>query len=147
MVADGKIPPAGAESGFGAQRAGDVDSSTLNDVGKNVGAAYAAALIYLSTQVDRLRAAARKLVLLSILGIVALIFAATVLIYATVLLLSGVAGAIAWQLGGRQWAGDLVTGGLVVAGLAIAGFWTAAKMSRAARLRTLSSYEKRRVQK
>jgi hypothetical protein len=120
------------------------DAGSLNDIGKNFGVAYAAGLAYLSAQADRLRVATRNVILLLILAAVAAVIGGTVVIVATALLVLGIAQGIGTLLGGRPWAGDLITGGGVVAAVAITAYVIVSKMAKAARRRTLASYEKTR---
>jgi hypothetical protein len=56
----------------------------------------------------------------------------------------GIAGAIGELLGGRQWAGDLITGGGVLAVLGIGGFVVVNRVITSARRATIANYEKKR---
>ncbi len=143
MVADGKIPPADAAADLGSGRIapGTAEGeSSLNDVGRNLGAAYAYGLSYVSAQAARFRLAARKLLMLGVLAIVAGIFAAGALLTATVLLLRGISGAISTGLRAPPWEGDLITGAIIVGGTAVAAALVISRISRAAKLRTMPSY-------
>ena len=149
MVADGTIPPRQSDTAFDPGRMPGVEGNdaSVNDVGKNIGAAYAHALTYGSAQADRLRAMVRNAILYSILGVLAILFFAGLLITATVLLLDGVAGAVSSAMNVRPWAGDLVTGGGVVVAIALAGLWLIGRITKAARLQTIASYQRRNGQK
>jgi hypothetical protein len=57
----------------------------------------------------------------------------------------GIADGIAALLGGRQWAGDLITGAIVVGGLLLTAWFSIKKISNSARDRTRREYEQRRT--
>jgi hypothetical protein len=135
MVAEGSIPPS-SESGRG------VEAPPIGDVSKNIGAAWTAAELYLATQAKRLRLAFRTFLLAVLFTCVAAVFGVSIVISASVLLMMGVADGLASMLGGRQWAGDLITGVAVVLTVIIAGYVLVSKMMRSARSRTMSGYEK-----
>jgi hypothetical protein len=134
MVADGTIPPQSDRTA--------ADDPTIADVGKNIGAALAAAELYLATQAKRLRLAIRSFLLVVLFTCIAAVFGLSIIISATVLLMVGVADGLASLLGGQQWAGDLITGVAVVLFVIIAGYIFVLKMMKAARIRTMSGYEK-----
>jgi hypothetical protein len=102
------------------------------------------ARIYLKAQAARLRAAVRSAIILGVLGIAMGFVGITIVIVSAVLFCVGIAGGIAQLLGGRQWAGDLITGGAVL-GVLLIGGWLAAKiMMASARRRVIASFEKQR---
>jgi hypothetical protein len=70
---------------------------------------------YISAKTDAVKATARRIAILAVLGVIALFAAAAMVIIALVQLLYGIAGAIGAGLGGRLWAGELITGaGLLI---------------------------------
>lgn len=148
MVSEGNIPPAGSESPAGdggRMKSGpDTIGDTFSDAGRHVADALAYARAYVTAQADRLKVLARNAILMAVFGIVVAIIAATILVSATVLLCMGIADGIGELLGGRQWAGDLITGGLVVGGLLLGCWLGVGKMMRSARDRTRREYEQRR---
>lgn len=102
------------------------------------------AQLYFKAQAARIQSIVRSTILFAILGIGAVLTAFTIVIVAAVLLCMGVADGIAQLLGGRQWAGDLITGGGILAILLI-GSWVGMKtLMNSARRRTIASFEKQR---
>ncbi len=141
MVADGNIPPAG--EGVGSPRMHE--PAPFAEAVQNAGAAWASAQIYLMAQADRLKLAARTVILLAIAGILAVLFVAAAFVTAAVLLLAGAADGLAALLGGRQWAGDLITGGAVVLGTVVAGYIVVSRMTKASRLATMARYQSSKI--
>jgi hypothetical protein len=100
--------------------------------------------IYLKAQAARIKAFVRSAIVWGFLGVAAAFVALTIVIVSVVLFCIGIAGGIAQLLGGRQWAGDLLTGGGVL-GVLLIGGWVGVKMlSNAARRQTIASFEKQR---
>jgi len=151
MVSEGKVPPPDdgpSAVGGGGPRVIPNDqpaTESLVDAGKYLADAVEYARQYLSTQADRLRVAARNAILMLIVGMVAAMIAATILISATVLLCMGIADGLSVLLGGRQWAGDLITAGLVLGSIAIFARFFIGGIMRTSREKTRMEYEKRRV--
>jgi hypothetical protein len=73
------------------------------------------ALYYVSARVDVVKHRVRKAILWAAAGVMGMVAGAVVLITAIVLLLDGIAAGLAALLGGRRWAGDLITGIVVLA--------------------------------
>jgi hypothetical protein len=74
---------------------------------------------YASLEIDRLKLKVRKAVVLAVLGLVVAMVGTAVLIAAVVLVLQGLAQAIAAALGDTMWAGNLIVGVGVFAILAL----------------------------
>jgi hypothetical protein len=141
MVADSASTAKSGSPESGSRGFVEPDGGSLNDIGKNVGRAYAAGLAYLTAQADRLRVAVRNLVMLLILAALGAVIVGTIVVSATVLLMIGIAQSISALLGNRPWAGDLITGAIVVSAVALTAYVILARMARAARLRTLARYQ------
>jgi hypothetical protein len=144
MVSDGNIPP-DQGSGYGTSRAAADEPDSLNDVGHYLNEAREQAFRYLTAQAERIRAMVRSAALFGILGIAAAFVGLTIVIAATVLACVGIAGGIAQLLGGRQWAGDLITGGGILAVLGIGGFIFVQRIIKAARKKTVASWAERKT--
>jgi hypothetical protein len=142
MVSEGNIPPMDT-AGSPRMAPDDATDGSLSDAGRHVAEAIAYARQYLLTQADRAKAAVRHVVILATVGIVAATIAATILITSSVLLCLGIADGIASLLGGRQWAGDLITAGIVLGTILISARLAYGGMIRAARERTRIEYESR----
>ena len=65
---------------------------------------------YMSAKADQWKLTARNIAIFAALGVVGLVVAGATIVIALVMLLQGLAGAIAAGLGGRVWAGDLIVG-------------------------------------
>jgi hypothetical protein len=140
MVADGNLPP--VEKDYGSPR---TNTSTRPEPGfaeaaQNIGAAWAAAQRYLTAQAARLKVAIRNIAILFTIGVIGIIFVISIFVSAAVLIMAGTADGLSELLGGRQWAGDLITGSVVTFATALAGYLAYSSISKAARLRTVSSY-------
>jgi Putative Actinobacterial Holin-X, holin superfamily III len=100
--------------------------------------------LYLKAQAARIKALVRSAMLLGFLGLASAFVALTIVIVSVVLFCVGIADGIAQLLGGRQWAGDLITGGGVL-GVLLIGGWVGVKMlMNSARRQTIASFEKQR---
>jgi hypothetical protein len=97
---------------------------------------------YLQATADKLRLSVRQAAVWAALGLVAAVVGATVLVTATVLLLSGAANGIAASLGGRLWAGQLIVGSLVLIGTALAGWLGLRSLTASSRRKTIDKYER-----
>jgi len=150
MVADGNSPSMGesipdSNPGFESRRPVDGPQTSVSEIARNLGAAWAALSAYTSAQADRLRLAIRSLILLIIIGVVAGVFAAGALVAGTVFFIRGAAEGIATLLGGRVWAGDLITGAGIVGCFTVGGYIMLRGFSKAARARTMAGYQKQSV--
>jgi hypothetical protein len=139
MVADGTIPPREDSASIA-----DSDDPSFTEVGRNLGAAWVAAQVYLLVQAARLRVVFRNFLLLAILGAFTAFIALTILISSAVLLMIGIADGLASLLGDRQWAGDLIVGMVVVAGAGLTGYVMVARMLKSFRRQPMSGYEKQK---
>src|SRR5947207_12405746 len=63
---------------------------------------------YMSAKADQWKLTARNIAIFAALGVVGLVVAGATIVIALVMLLQGLAGAIAAGLGVRAWAGDLI---------------------------------------
>jgi hypothetical protein len=102
---------------------------------------------YAMAQLGRVKAMVRSAILFGLLGIFAAAVAVTVIIVASVFLCMGVAGAIGEVLGGRVWAGELITGAVVIGVIGLSGYLVVRRLIGAARLQTIASFEKSSSQK
>jgi hypothetical protein len=98
------------------------------------------ARIYVTSQIDLVKAAIRRGVVLLAVAIVALLAAVTIFITAVVLLCLGISDAIS-QLTGRHWAGELAVGLVVVGGTALAATIGVKLLERQATRRAKRKYE------
>jgi hypothetical protein len=96
---------------------------------------------YLSAQLDAVALKARTLAIYAALGLVAGLVAIAGLIYATILLLSGLADAIGVLLGHRPWLGAMITGFVVLAGAAITTYLLVSSLLGKSRRQLHQKYE------
>jgi hypothetical protein len=97
-----------------------------------------------AAHIDKLKAKARRIAVQAALGMVGAIILLALLVSAAALVLQGVAGLIGELLGGRVWAGALITGGgfLLLTGL---GTWLGLRFWQAAAFKSLQKrYEYRK---
>ena len=106
---------------------------SLGDLGLRVREIVAFASHYLAAQLDRIKLTAINIAMFVVLGLIGAIVGLAVVFTAAALLVTGVAGAISALLGGRTWAGDLITAVLILGTLVIGtvvAFKVVAKRSR-----------------
>jgi hypothetical protein len=99
------------------------------------------AAYYLSARADALKLQARSIAIYAVLGLLAALAGAAGLITAVVLTLDGMANGLGYLMGGRIWAGQLVTGlGILV--VAAATVVIAMRyLTNSSRKRTMAKYE------
>ena len=98
---------------------------------------------YVDTRKDSVRASIRRLILKAALGVLAGIVGATVLIVATVYLMSGIAAGLGWLFGERLELGQFALAAIVLVALSVGAFVMMKMMDRKARQRTVKKYEQR----
>lgn len=98
---------------------------------------------YLSAKADGIKVKARKAVVLGVLGLLALIVGAVVLITAASLMVIGLAELIGSALGGRMWAGNLIVGVGILVMLGIGAWWGVRKLFNSSAASTVKRYEQR----
>jgi hypothetical protein len=96
---------------------------------------------YLSTKADALKLQVRTVLIYAALGIVAAIVGAGALTTAVVLALNGVANGLAHLLGGRLWAGQLITGSSILLILAAAIILGMRYVTNSSRKKTKEKYD------
>jgi hypothetical protein len=98
---------------------------------------------FLAAKIDGVKLSARKAAIYGALGVIALLAASTMLVTAVVLLLYGLAQAIAALLGGRMWAGNLIVGILVLSVTGVGAWLFVRRIFNASRKATVDRYERR----
>jgi hypothetical protein len=141
------MEPESQDSGPGAGEAGDPPHISDPSRGQaadvlrgHVEDLIREARIYVSSQIDMVKAAIRRGVMLMIVGVVALLGAVTLFVTAVVLLCLGVSDAIS-QVTGRRWAGEFAVGLFVVGGAALAATIGIKWVERRARRRSERKYD------
>ena len=103
------------------------------------------AVYFLAAKIDQIRLSIRQLILLAVSCVLLFIAAAGLIVTAIVLLLQGVAGALA-ALCGQRWLGDLLCGVLFL-GIITLGLWIGLKrFSKISRDLTVQKYENKQRQ-
>jgi hypothetical protein len=148
IASNGKTSASHAEGDFRAAGAvpGDrpgAEPHPLEPLLEQVAMARDFALHYVEAQRDAITSAVRRALLKAVLGLLAGLVGATLLITATVLLAIGLADLISIAADGRDWVGHLAIGGgiLIIVGAAAAIYVNRALSS--ARKRTIEKYELR----
>jgi hypothetical protein len=99
--------------------------------------------LYVEATADSLRLTVRQTALRAVLAVLGLVVGAALLVTASVLTLNGVAGGIAAALGGRIWAGQLITGLVLLIGVALACWLGIRRITATSRRKTIEKYERR----
>jgi hypothetical protein len=98
---------------------------------------------YFAAKADSFKLSMRNAMLMAVVGVGALLALGATVITAIVLLLVGLAQAIAALLGGRMWAGNLIVALLVLILIGGGTFAGLAMLKKASRERTVKKYESR----
>jgi hypothetical protein len=96
---------------------------------------------YLATWIDGFKGSIRRAVIYTALGLLALFVAATIVITAAVLLLSGVSGAISRLFHSEPWVGNLMVGSVILIGLAGGAWFGLSSLERAWKSKSQARYE------
>jgi hypothetical protein len=128
--------PSGEQAGYGPPH-------PLDGLMKRVRELVEYANFYVETRKDSVRASIRGLILKAALGIVAAIVGVTVLVVATIYLMSGIAAGLGWLFGERWELGRFALAAVLFAALGAGAFLVIKSMNRKARQRTIKKYEQR----
>jgi uncharacterized membrane protein len=143
------VDASGTESATGSRRTA-TDPPSVADAIRESGRSVAELLHYvaylLSAKLDQIKLSIQTLILYAVLGVLAVVAAATVLIVSVVLLFTGIAHGLGSAMGGRDWLGDLIVSLIVLGGIAISLSFLLTKFKTASRRRTIGKYEDRRRQ-
>ena len=116
-------------------------------IGQELGQLRAFIAYYIGTRVDAVKLAARNVVLYAILGVLALVMGAGVILTAGVLLVLGIADLLTAAIPPHaQWLGFLMTAVLILGGLALTAYIGLARVTHTSRLAVAVKYEKWREQ-
>lgn len=116
----------------------------IDAVFKHVAEVRDYALLYVETRKDQVKVAVRQAITYAVLGLLALMAGATVLVVSVVLVLGGVAGGIGQLVGGQLWAGQLITGGVVISLAALTVYFAIRSATTTSRRKLGQKYERRR---
>ena len=103
-------------------------------------------LDYLEARGDAFKLRARQTAVRAALGVLALVGLFAAVAYATVMILSGTAGGIGAALGGRLWAGQLITGLALFLFLGLAAWQGIRRINQTSRRSTIDKYERKHLQ-
>jgi hypothetical protein len=101
---------------------------------------------YISAKVDALKVAATNAAIMAVLGIVAGLAGAALVVTAVVYLVRGIAEALTALFGGHAWIGDLVTAIILLGAVVGSLMFVMKKMTHSSRERTLKKYAARQQQ-
>ncbi len=127
-------------------------ADAFRDLGRALGELKEYAAYYVAAKADGIKASIRNLGLFAVLGIVGLIAGGSIIVTASVLLLTGIAGAISaifrsdYTPPDRTWIGEITVGLLILGGLGIGTVLLMKKFTAASRERTVKKYESRQQQ-
>jgi hypothetical protein len=150
MIAYSRIPedeqqsgPPGPESSSSADTA---PADPLAPLKRQLAELQDYVAFYLSTRADAIKLQVRTLLVYAALGIVGGIVGVGALLMAAVLALNGIASGFAELLGGRVWAGQLITGASIILIAAIAVVLGMRYLTNSSSGRTKRKYEQWRIQ-
>jgi hypothetical protein len=104
------------------------------------------ASLYAEATADRFKLSARQAAIYAALGCLALLAGGALVVTSAVLILNGTAGGLAVLLGGRLWAGQLITGVVLLVAIA-AGAWLGVRsLTGSSRRKTIEKYERRHIE-
>ena len=124
-------------------------ADAFKDLGRHFGELKEYAAYYLTAKADGIKTSVRNLVLYAVLGMVGLIAGGAAVVTATVLLITGIAGAISAIFRShltepdRTWIGEITVGLLILGGIAVGTMLFMKKFTAASRERTVRKYESR----
>ena len=150
-------PPAGGRLGDAWEEdpAADADRSpadAFKSLGTQLGEMKEYATYYLAAKADGIKASFRNLGLVAVLGVVGLLAGGSMIVTASVLLLTGLAGAISaifrsdYTPPDRTWIGEITVGLLILGGIGAGTVLFMRKFTAASRERTVKKYESRQQQ-
>jgi hypothetical protein len=122
----------------------DDNRHPVDDLVKHLAELRDYAAYYLETRKDQLRISLTQLLIYAALGALALAIGVCAVGMATALVLLGVSGGLGELLGGRVWAGALVTGLVALGGLAAVVYFGLRRMTHTSQQRLADKYERRR---
>jgi hypothetical protein len=98
------------------------------------------AVYYVTAQADASKAKIRKAVITAVLGVLGALAGSVVVIMCVVLLMLGISNGISALLGGRDWAGELITGVGILTLIALGAVMAANRVKSSAKKKTLDKY-------
>jgi uncharacterized membrane protein len=104
------------------------------------------AAYYVSARIDAVKFRVRKALVWAAVGLMGMVAGMVVLIGAIVFVLDGIAAGLAALLGGRRWAGDLITGIVILGVIALVGYLAVHGWVQSSWHKTVKKYERRRDQ-
>ena len=104
------------------------------------------AAYYVSARIDGVKHSVRRALLWAAVGLMGMVAGAVVLISAIVFVLDGISAGLAALLGGRRWAGDLITGSVILGGIALVGYLAIHGWIHSSWHKTVEKYDRRRDQ-
>jgi hypothetical protein len=125
-------------------RAAEAPAELFGEMPQRVAEVRAYAAHYAAVRVDQARLAARKALMLAVVGLIGAIAAITMTITAVIYLLAGGARGIAALAGGHLWVGYLVVGVLVLGLLGGALTFGMARLKQAGQRNAARRYDKRK---
>lgn len=120
------------------------DPSPLEPLWATLAALRETLALYLAAKADLLTLRLRRLVLAVVGGLLALLAGAAIVTVSAALVVRGIAELVTRLLGGRAWAGDLITGLGLLGVIALVTYFALRGAARASRQRTVKRYERRR---
>jgi membrane protein implicated in regulation of membrane protease activity len=107
---------------------------------------YTYTLHFVSAKADGIKLSIRQVVVWTVLGMVMLIAATSVIVTATVLLLTGLAGALAVVFDSELWLGKVVVGFLLLVIIAVGTLLGVRMQQRKSRHKKVQQYAERQLQ-
>ena len=136
-------------NGRSAQTAPEQDhtaAETLDQLLTQAAELYTYTMHFVNAKADGIKLSVRQVVVWTVLGIVMLIAATSVIVTATVLLLTGLAGALAVVFDSELWLGKVVVGFLLLVIIAVGTLIGVRMQQRKSRHKKVQQYAERQLQ-
>jgi hypothetical protein len=137
------MDPSRTQSMFDQSETPEAPADAFHEAMEHVGELKEYVSLYVAAKLDKIKVSVRRIVLYAVLGVLALVVGAAMLVMASVQLLSGLAGVIAAGLGGRMWAGNLIVGFVLLTGIMLGAWLMVRRMFNSSRKATVDRYERR----
>jgi hypothetical protein len=100
---------------------------------------------FIASKTDAWKAGFRRIGIMAVLGVIALLAGGAFVVTAAVLLLIGIAQGLGRAMNGHYWAGNLIVGAALLLLIFGGGYWFVSRLFKSSRKATVEKYELRRT--
>jgi len=134
----------GAPAGNGSEQEHESPGEAARDLSRHLAELQSHVKYFLSAKLDGFKLSARNAVLYAILGAVGLIAFCAMVVTAVVLLMGGLAGAVAAMFDASPWVGNLIVGIIALLLIGSGGIFGMSWFTKKSRAKTVHKYERKR---